>query len=127
LPDDLRRPRRWAIAMIALNLALIAIAPSTITDGWRSLVASPPAPFDGAQLSTVPLVGDLQATLVSPAYARRAPVVLASSSGGLRGLPGTVVTLKARVLVPAASVELVVEPTLGVTGTATGKHIAAKL
>ena len=127
MPDDLRRPRRWAIAVVALNVALIAIAPAVIADGWRSLLASPPAPFDGAQLSSVPLVGDLQATLVSPPYARRPPVVLASSSGDLRGLPGTLVTLKAKVLVPATSVELVIEPPLAASNAAAGVHVAAKL
>ena len=124
---EVRRARRWGTVAVAFNIALVAIAPGTILAGWKHLVAAPAKPFDGAQLSTVPLVGDLEATLVSPAYARRAPIKLTSSSGDVRGLPGTTVSLKARVLVPAASVELVIEPTLTVTAGAAGKHIAAKL
>ena len=124
---EIRRARRWATVALALNVLLVAIAPGTILAGWRHLISSPAAPFDGAQLSTVPLVGDLEATLVSPAYARRAPVKLTSSSGDVRGLPGTTVSLKARVLVPAASVELVIEPTLSVTAGAPGRHVPAKL
>src|SRR5690606_21505480 len=94
-------------------------------DGWRALLFAPPAPYDGAKLSTVPLVGDLTATLEFPAYSKRRTIELPSSSGDLRGLPGTVVTLRARVLVPAARVELVVEPE-GVVG-AEPQKIAAKL
>ena len=75
----------------------------------------------------MPLVGDLEAVLASPSYARRAVVRLTSSSGDVRGLPGTTVTLKARVLVPAASVELVVEPTITAASGIPGKHLAAKL
>ena len=128
LPEpELRRARRWAYVAIAFNAALVAIAPHLIANGWKLLVSSPPAPFDGATLSPVPLVGDLEAVLASPSYARRAVVRLTSSSGDVRGLPGTTVTLKARVLVPAASVELVVEPTITAASGIPGKHLAAKL
>src|SRR5262249_16827550 len=44
-----------------------------------------------------------------PAYSKRAMLALPSSSGDVRGLPGTQVALKARVLVPATEVEIVVE------------------
>src|SRR5262249_46993681 len=54
--------------------------------------------------------GDLEATLTAPAYSRRQRLTLPSSSGDVRGLPGTTVALRARVLAPAASVELLVEP-----------------
>ncbi|MBA3540460.1 MAG: hypothetical protein H0T79_12690, partial [Deltaproteobacteria bacterium] len=56
-----------------------------------------------------PLVGDLEARLVFPAYAKRPPLRLESSSGDIRGLPGTTVTLRAHVLVPGKAVELVIE------------------
>ena len=106
---ELRRARRWALLGVVLNLAVVIAAPHVVATGWRSLVASPPRPFDGAQLSAVPLVGDLEATLTFPPYAKRPPLKLPSSSGDVRGLPGTLVTLRARVLVPAASVEVVLE------------------
>ena len=122
-PDELRRARRWAVAALALNLALVVTAPRMVADGWRSLVLARPAPFDGAQLSAVPLVGDLEATLTAPPYSRRPKLTLPSSSGDVRGLPGTRVALKARVLVPASSAELIVEP----IDRGEARTIAAKL
>jgi hypothetical protein len=106
---ELRRARRWGIGLFAANVVLLALAPRFITGGWRNLVAVPPSLYDGAQLSAVPLVGDLEARLEFPPYARRAPLRLESSSGDVRGLPGTTVTLRARVLVPARAAELVIE------------------
>jgi predicted transcriptional regulator len=109
-PGELRRARRWATLALVANLTLVATAPRMVADGWRSLVSARSAPFDGAKLSTVPLVGDLEATLTFPAYSRRPKLPLPSSSGDVRGLPGTGVALKARVLVPAATAELIIEP-----------------
>src|SRR5262245_25598390 len=109
-PGELRRARRWAIIAVLVNVGFLITAPRMIADGWRSLVSSRPAPFDGARLSPVPLVGDLEATLSFPAYSRRPRLTLPSSSGDVRGLPGTGVVLRARALVPAANVELIVEP-----------------
>jgi hypothetical protein len=107
---EVRRAGRWALAAAATNIALLVAAPHLVADGWRHLVAAPPAPFDGAQMSTVPLVGDLDATLAYPAYTKRPPLDLPSSSGDLRGVPGTAVTLRGRVLVPAQEVDIVFEP-----------------
>jgi len=109
-PAELRRARRWAIAAAAANVALMVTAPRVVAEGWRSLFSSRATPFDGARLSAIPLVGDLEATLTFPAYARRPVLALPSSSGDVRGLPGTGVAIRARVLVPAATVELIVEP-----------------
>ena len=122
---EISRARRWALASAALNLVMLAAVPGVIAGGWRRLVSATPQPFDGAQLSDVPLVGDLSATLTFPAYAKRRPIELPSSSGDVRGLPGTRVALKARVLVPAASAEIVVEPPHGTSGAS--RTIAAKL
>ncbi len=119
---ELPRARWWALGAAAANLAVVAALPSLVGGGWRNLVAAPKEPFDGAQLSQVPLVGDLQATLTFPAYSKRRPLELPSSSGDVRGLPGTTVALRARVLVPATAVELVVE-----TPNGADKTIAAKL
>jgi len=122
-PIELRAARRWAALAVVANLTLIAAAPRLVADGWRALVSARSAPFDGAKLSNVPLVGDLEATLTSPAYSRRPRLPLPSSSGDVRGLPGTTVALKARVLVPAAIAELIVEP----VDRGEPKAIAAKL
>lgn len=122
-PTELRRARRWAVVALIANLALVLTAPRLLAEGWHSLIAARPAPFDGARLSTVPLVGDLEATLTFPAYSRRPRLPLPSSSGDVRGLPGTTVALKARVLVPAAHAELIVEP----TDRGEARSVAAKL
>jgi hypothetical protein len=109
-PGELRRARRWAALAVVANITLVVVAPRMIATGWRALFLARPVPFDGAKLSTIPLVGDLEATLTFPAYSRRPPLPLPSSSGDVRGLPGTTVALKARVLVPAAQAEIIVEP-----------------
>ena len=107
--DEMPKARNVALIAAALNIVLVALLPGIVRAGWRHLVAAPPAPFDGAQLSTVPLVGDLNATLTFPAYSKRRQLELSSSSGDVRGLPGTTVKLRAKVLVPASKVELVIE------------------
>jgi hypothetical protein len=122
---EMTRARRWAALALVGNLALVVFARGFIADGWRGLVAAPAAPFDGATLSSVPLVGDLEAVLKFPAYSKRNVLRLPSSSGDIRGLPGTTVTLHARVIVPAQSVEIVVEPAPG--SSASPRTIAAKL
>jgi hypothetical protein len=110
LPEhEVPRARAWALGAIAANIALLVLAPHFTSKGWRALVLAPPAPYDGAELSAVPLVGDLGATLTAPAYAKRKLVELPSSSGDLRGLPGTTVAFTGRLLVPAQTAELVVE------------------
>jgi hypothetical protein len=114
--DELLRAWRWALLAAGANVVLLIAAPRLVRDGWHALLVAPTRPFGGAELSPVPLVGDLEARLDAPAYSRRPPLVLPSSSGDLRGLPGTVIHLKARLLAPAAAVELVLEPTDHATG-----------
>ncbi|HUJ58868.1 MAG TPA: hypothetical protein VLX92_10260 [Kofleriaceae bacterium] len=123
--DELRRARKWALLALAANLVLVVALPHLVRGGWRALLVAPRAPYDGAELSAVPLVGDLNATLTYPAYSKRKPLELPSSSGDVRGLPGTTVALKARVLVPAQSIEVVIEPPPG--GAGEPRTIAAKL
>ncbi|TMQ17414.1 MAG: hypothetical protein E6J91_10155 [Deltaproteobacteria bacterium] len=55
-PSELKRARRWAVVAVALNLAILVIAPHVVADGWRSLVSARPAPFDGARLSAAAVV-----------------------------------------------------------------------
>ncbi|MBS1123702.1 MAG: hypothetical protein H6Q90_5930 [Deltaproteobacteria bacterium] len=129
---QVRRAGSWAIGVLSANVVLLVIAPHFVAAGWRALVSSPPELYDGAQLSAVPLVGDLEARLEFPAYSRRVPLRLPSSSGDVRGLPGTTVTLHARVLEPAQAVELVIEgdtPAASRTIPATliGDQLTAKL
>jgi len=121
---DIARARTLAVAVTAINIALVILVPGLLARGWRSLVFAPPSPFDGAELSSIPLVGDLAATLEFPAYSKRRAVEMPSSSGDVRGLPGTIVKLEARVLVPAARVELVITPE---GGAGDPKRLAATL
>jgi hypothetical protein len=109
-PAELRRAQRWAAIAIVTNLALVFAAPRLVADGWRMLASPSESTLDRARLSAVPLVGDLEAVLAFPAYSGRPKLALPSSSGDVRGLPGTTVSLEARVLAPASTVELVVEP-----------------
>ncbi|MGE3460102.1 MAG: hypothetical protein AB7O24_33640, partial [Kofleriaceae bacterium] len=133
LPNaETERAMRLALVGVLVNLALVIIAPSMFASGWRALLSQPGAPYDGAQLSAVPLVGDLEATLTFPEYAHRSPLLLPSSSGDVRGLAGTKVSLRARVLVEASEVELLIEA--GDRGAATkvpitlvGDQITAQL
>jgi hypothetical protein len=123
---DVPKARIYAVGAAALNIALLALVPHMMMRGWKHIVLSSPSPYDGAQLSTLPLVGDLEVRLTYPAYSKRKPVDLPSSSGDLRGLPGTKVQLSGRVLVPASGVELLIENGQG--GSLEGaKKIAAKL
>ncbi len=129
--QELSRAWRWTLGAALANVIALVALPHVIGQGWRSLVLAPSSPFDGAALSEVPLVGDLEATLEFPAYAKRAPLKLPSSSGDVRGLPGTTVTLRARVLQPSKSAELVFEgegqDTKSVAATLVGDQLSAKL
>lgn len=130
--EEIKHAKRWALVAVALNVAIIAIAPRLVWGGWRNLFAPPPPQFDGAVVSSVPLVGDLEANLEFPAYARRAPLRLSSTSGDVKGLPGTAVSLKAKLLVPAFGAELVVETESGEylrsqPATVMGEQLSTKL
>jgi hypothetical protein len=120
--EQLKRPWKWIGIAVVANAVLLIAMPGVIGQGWRALVLAPATPYDGASLSEVPLVGDLEATLEFPAYSKRAPLRLPSSSGDVRGLPGTHVTLRARVLQPSRAAELVME-----TEGSEAKTIAATL
>jgi hypothetical protein len=120
---EYRKARNLARIGVAATIVLVIAMPGVVGRGWRALVSAPPAPFDGAALSNVPLVGDLTASLTYPAYSKRKAIELPSSSGDVRGLPGTKVKLQGRVLVPAVQAELVVTP----EGSTETKRIGAKL
>lgn len=107
--DDVPRARSWVLGALFANALVLVLVPHVLRSGWHNLVFAPRAPFDGAALSSVPLVGDLEATLSFPAYAKRAPLTLVNSSGDVRGLPGTTVLIKARVLAPASAVEVIID------------------
>ncbi len=124
---EIPKARLYAFSAALLNVALLALVPGLMFTGWKRLLMTQPAPYDGAQLSALPLVGDLTAHLTAPAYSRRKEADLPSSSGDLRGLPGTKVKLSGRMLVPATSVELVIETGAAGESLDSAKKIPAKL
>lgn len=129
---ELQLARRWMLAAVVANAVVLVAAPGTVAHGWRRLVGSPGATGASARMSDVPLVGDLEIVLTFPAYSRRPPLPLPSSSGDVRGLPGTQVELRARVLVPADRVEILVgaegtEPPTTVPVALSGDQITAQL
>jgi Domain of unknown function (DUF4175) len=114
VPREPLRRAAWSFcAVLVVNGALIAAAPGLVVDGWRRLIAKPRRPFDGAALSPVPLVDDIQLTLTFPPYTGRATSVLPSTSGDFRALPGTKVAIKTTAVEPAAAAELVIEAVAG--------------
>ncbi|HTJ43137.1 MAG TPA: DUF4175 family protein [Kofleriaceae bacterium] len=114
VPREPVRQAAWALAaIVVVNGAMIAAAPALVADGWHRLLAKPARPFDGASLSAVPLVGDIELRLTFPAYTARPSATLPSTSGDFRALPGTTVAITTTALEPAAQAEIVVEPTNG--------------
>ncbi|MBK7537397.1 MAG: hypothetical protein IPI49_18915 [Myxococcales bacterium] len=103
--------RATAVAATAAlgHAAMWALAPGKMTAGWQHLLVPRHLPFDAQVLSSIPIVGDLDLTLNFPEYSRRAPLQLDSTAGDISALVGTRVAVTARLLVPAASVEIVLE------------------
>ena len=92
-----------------VTLGLLTLAAPQVRHGWRNLVAPRSDAFQGAALSSVPIVGDLDIKLTYPAYTQRADVALTSASGDIRAPAGTRVTLLARPLLKATVAELMLE------------------
>ncbi len=99
---------RIGIASVA-TVVVLAVAAPQVRHGWRNLVAPQTDAFDGAALSSVPIVGDLDIKLTYPAYTQRPAVTLASASGDVRAPAGTRVTLLARPLLATKAGELMLE------------------
>ena len=100
---------------------------ASLATGWRRPRVAPPAPFDGAQLSAVPLVGDLDVDAdgrrrTASAQLARAAVVVGRSARPARHDRRAA---RRKVLVPARAAELVVEPAAG-SGNYR-EHVPAKL
>lgn len=108
-----RRPERRAAlglgGVLAVAGALMIFGGGVLGDGWRQLVVAPARPWNGAALSSVPLVGDLTITLTPPAYTRRGPTRLDATAGDFRALPGTAVRIETTPLEPAQTATLILE------------------
>src|SRR6185312_8604481 len=79
VPKQPLKQAAWSlVAVVVVGGALMAAAPRVMLDGWHRLIAKPARPFDGASLSAVPLVGDIQLTLAFPPYTARPKAILPS-------------------------------------------------
>lgn len=103
--------RAWGLAALAATAQLVlwVLVPGSLIAGWRHLVVPRHLPFDAAELSAVPVVGDLELTLHYPEYTKRAPMHLPSTAGDISAMVGTRVEVTAHLLVAAAKAEIVVE------------------
>lgn len=104
-----RRAARAVIALVLLHGLSLALAPSTLALGWKTLVVPPARPFGNAELVAAPLLADLEVDVTPPAYARREPLHLRSAAGEFRALAGSAVVLSGTAAPTAVRVELVLE------------------
>jgi hypothetical protein len=115
-----RAARAFAVAGLALALLVAAMAAwPAAARGLRTLVHRP-SRFEGAAVSTAPLVGDVRITYTYPAYTGLPPRTVDGSTGDLAAVRGTHAHIETRPLRPARHAALL----LGETG---GSEIRAKL
>lgn len=126
--------RAWGLAALAAaaQLVLWVLVPGSLVAGWRHLVVPRHLPFDAAELSAVPVVGDLDLTLHFPEYSKRAPMHLPSTAGDIRAMAGTRVEITAQLLVVAQKAEIVVEhddgtPPVTVPAVAAGDELRTEI
>ncbi len=116
------RPAARALALAGLILALLVgaiVAWPLAARGLRTLVHHP-SRFEGAAVSTAPLVGDVRITYTYPPYTGLPPRTVEGSTGDLAAVRGTRAHIETHPLRPARHAALLV----GETG---GSEIRAKL
>ncbi len=87
----------WAfVAAVGLFVASVSLSPALVL-GLHTLVHRPSL-FEGAVVSSAPLVGDLRVTYQYPAYTGLPPRTVDGSTGDLVAVKGTRVRLEARPL-----------------------------
>src|SRR5579871_1819731 len=104
----LRRARRRLVAAAGVALAwgvALTASPSLIARGFRALSAREAV----TEAASQPILADVELTLTYPAYTSLAPRQIPGSSGEVLALPGTVVAVRARPLVPARAGTLYLE------------------
>ena len=106
----LQRSAISCAAAVSCLSAAILLSPATVRAGWeRVLDPTDPRPFGGARMSATPLVGDIEVTVEYPEYTGRPPLTLPSSSGDVRAMPGSFLTVRTRSLMPLLSARIVLE------------------
>jgi hypothetical protein len=108
------RPAARAIAVSLLAAAGVvgaAVAWPSVAQGLRTLVHHP-SRFEGATISSAPLVGDVRLTYTYPAYTGLPPRIVEGSTGDVTAVKGTRVRIETHPLRPARKALLL----LGETG-----------
>jgi hypothetical protein len=123
-PDRLvpLRPAGWALGVAGVTALLLIAAAGAwplAARGLRTLVHRP-SKFEGAAVSTEPLVGDVRVTYIYPAYTGLRPRTVEGSTGDLAAVTGTRAHIETRPLHPARHAALL----LGEKG---GREIPARL
>ena len=104
----LKRPLLGAITAAAMLAAAFFFAPNAMARGWANMAGSTTAaPFEGATLTTGPVVGDVEIRLTFPSYTKRPDVVLPAAAGDFRAMPGTVANIRTLALHRASSAQIV--------------------
>ncbi len=85
----------------AMLLAAVLGAPRTVGRGLSTLLRRPTR-FEGAAVSTEPIVGEVRISYVYPGYSGLPPRVIDGSTGDIVAVKGTHVRLSTRALRPAA-------------------------
>lgn len=127
--------RKKLLGLLAVSLALgtlTYVRPAAVRRAASAMFA------DGSDNPLLPALpearlADFRITYRAPAYAERAPATVESSSGDLRGLPGTWVTIDTRAHEPLSSAAVVVtygtgeEETLRLAAEVSDRRIHAQL
>ena len=108
-PRAIRRATTLVCGLVLANATAAIAIPHVLARGWRLMLVAPAHPYGTAKLSEVPLVGDLEVTVTFPEYTHRAPTVTPSSSGEVRAMRGSMVSLKTSALSPVTTAELMLE------------------
>jgi hypothetical protein len=101
-----RRALRQIVPMALVWMVLLLVRPGLLTRGFRELASDSD---ERLATSAEPIVGDVRVELVYPAYTGLPSRSIAGLSGQLLAMPGTVVKIEARALMPArGAAELIV-------------------
>lgn len=89
---------------------MTAVGADLLDRGFANLTAArAETPFDGAELSQVPLVGDLHLIVEYPAHTGREPNILPSSSGDVSAMPGSKIRIETTATKSATTASVLID------------------